>query len=88
MPTLYILAGPNGAGKTTYYETAATEGFIDSNLSFINVDLITRSLPGMYTPENFAKPVSARLQRVLVSHSGATTLSRGTTTQRNLLHLG
>lgn len=55
MPTLYILAGPNGAGKTTYYETAAAEGFIDSNLPFINVDLITRSLPGIYTPENFAK---------------------------------
>ncbi len=55
MPTLYILAGPNGAGKSTYYETAAAEGFIDANLPFINVDLITRSLPGMYTPENFAK---------------------------------
>jgi predicted ABC-type ATPase len=54
MPTLYILAGPNGAGKTTYYETAAAEGFIDSNLPFVNVDLITRSLPGMYTPDNFA----------------------------------
>jgi len=55
MPTLYILAGPNGAGKTTYYETAIAEGFIDSSLPFINVDLITRSLPGMYTEENFAK---------------------------------
>lgn len=55
MPTLFILAGPNGAGKTTYYETAIVEGFIDSNLPFVNVDLITRSLPGMYTPENFAK---------------------------------
>ncbi len=55
MPTLYILAGPNGAGKTTYYETAAAEGFIDSNLPFINVDLITRALPGMYTRENFVK---------------------------------
>jgi predicted ABC-type ATPase len=55
MPTLFILAGPNGAGKTTYYETAIAEGFIDSNLPFVNVDLITRSLPGMYTPENFAK---------------------------------
>lgn len=55
MPTLYILAGPNGAGKTTYYETAIAEGFIDSNLPFINVDLITRALPGMYTAENFAK---------------------------------
>lgn len=55
MPTLYILAGPNGAGKTTYYETAIAEGFIDANLPFVNVDLITRSLPGMYTPENFVK---------------------------------
>ena len=55
MPTLYILAGPNGAGKTTYYETAIAEGFIDSNLPFVNVDLITRSLPGMYTTENFVK---------------------------------
>jgi predicted ABC-type ATPase len=55
MPTLYLLAGPNGAGKTTYYETATAEGFIDSNLPFVNVDLITRSLPGMYTPENFVK---------------------------------
>jgi predicted ABC-type ATPase len=55
MPTLYILAGPNGAGKTTYYETAIAEGFIDANLPFVNVDLITRSLPGMYTPDNFAK---------------------------------
>lgn len=55
MPTLYILAGPNGSGKTTYYETASAEGFIDSNLSFINADLITRSLPGGYTPDNFAK---------------------------------
>ncbi|MBS1558989.1 MAG: zeta toxin family protein [Bacteroidetes bacterium] len=55
MPILYILAGPNGAGKTTYYETAIDKGFIDSNLPFVNVDLITRSLPGMYTTENFAK---------------------------------
>ncbi|MBX2963044.1 MAG: hypothetical protein KF687_11070 [Cyclobacteriaceae bacterium] len=55
MPTLYILAGPNGAGKTTYYETAIEEGFIDSSLPFVNVDLITRSLPGMYTEENFTK---------------------------------
>lgn len=55
MPTLSILAGPNGAGKTSYYETAIAEGFIDPMLSFVNVDLITRSLPGMYTTENFAK---------------------------------
>jgi predicted ABC-type ATPase len=55
MPTLYILAGPNGAGKTTYYETAVAEGFIDSSLPFINVDLITRSLPGGYSQENFAR---------------------------------
>ncbi len=61
MPTLYILAGPNGAGKTTYYETAIAEGFIDANLPFVNVDLITRSLPGMYTAENFVKAdVTAR----------------------------
>jgi predicted ABC-type ATPase len=55
MPTLYLLAGPNGAGKTSYYETAIEEGFIQSNLPFVNVDLITRSLPGMYTPDNFVK---------------------------------
>lgn len=55
MPTLYILAGPNGAGKTSYFETAAAKGFIHPDLPFINVDLITRSLPGMYTAENFAK---------------------------------
>jgi predicted ABC-type ATPase len=52
---LYILAGPNGTGKTTYYETAIAEGFIDPSLRFVNVDLITRSLPGGYTGENFAK---------------------------------
>ena len=55
MPTLYILAGPNGTGKTTYYETAIAEKFIDPDLPFINADLITRSLPGGYTTENFAK---------------------------------
>ena len=53
MPALYILAGPNGTGKTTYYETAIAEGFIDPTLPFVNVDLITRSLPGGYTGENF-----------------------------------
>jgi predicted ABC-type ATPase len=55
MPTLYILAGSNGTGKTTYYETAVAEGFIDSSLPFVNVDLITRSLPGGYQAENFIK---------------------------------
>ena len=64
MPILYILAGPNGAGKTTYYETAISEGFIDSNLSFINVDLITRSIPGMYTKENFAKAEVIARERI------------------------
>lgn len=55
MPTLYILAGPNGTGKTTYYETAIAEKFIAPTLPFVNVDLITRDLPGGYTAENFAK---------------------------------
>ena len=49
MPALYILAGPNGTGKTTYYETAIAEGFIDPSLPFVNVDLVTRTLPGGYT---------------------------------------
>ncbi|HMI67780.1 MAG TPA: hypothetical protein VK517_17180 [Cyclobacteriaceae bacterium] len=55
MPSLYILAGPNGTGKTSYYETAIAEGFIESTLPFVNVDLITRSLKGGYTEENFVK---------------------------------
>lgn len=52
MPELYILAGPNGAGKTTYYFTAIEQGFIDADLPFVNVDLITNEL-GEYTEENF-----------------------------------
>ncbi len=55
MATLYILAGPNGTGKTTFYETAVAEKFIDIKLPFVNVDIITRGLPGGYTSENFAK---------------------------------
>lgn len=55
MPTLYILAGPNGTGKTTYYETANAVGFIDPALPFVNVDLITRALPGGYMAKNFAR---------------------------------
>lgn len=55
MATLYILAGPNGTGKTTFYEAAVAEGFIELQLPFINVDIITRNLPEGYTPENFAK---------------------------------
>lgn len=48
MPILYILAGPNGAGKTTYYYTALESKFIEQNLPFINVDVITKDF-GDYT---------------------------------------
>ncbi|MBL7729272.1 MAG: zeta toxin family protein [Dinghuibacter sp.] len=54
MPVLYILAGPNGTGKTTFYSFAVQNGFIDKNLPFINVDIITRQLGG-YTEENYIK---------------------------------
>ena len=54
MPVLYILAGPNGTGKTTFYSIAVQSGFINKDLPFINVDLITQSL-GAYTEENFIK---------------------------------
>jgi hypothetical protein len=37
------------------YETAVAEKFIDIKLPFVNVDIITRGLPGGYTSENFAK---------------------------------
>ncbi len=52
MPRLYILAGPNGTGKTTYYTTALSEIFIEKQLSFLNIDLLTKELGG-FTPENF-----------------------------------
>lgn len=55
MPLLYILAGPNGAGKTTFYSTAVEQGFIPSDLPFINIDLITKDGLGGYTQENFAR---------------------------------
>ncbi len=62
MPTLYILAGPNGTGKTTFYETAISQGFIDPELPFVNVDLIARSF-GSYSPENFQRAdETARLE--------------------------
>jgi len=54
MPILYILAGPNGTGKTTFYSIAAASGFIDTNLPFINVDIITQNLGG-YEEENYIK---------------------------------
>jgi predicted ABC-type ATPase len=54
MPTLYILAGPNGTGKTTFYSFAVQSGFIDKDLPFINVDLITQQLGG-YSEENYIK---------------------------------
>jgi predicted ABC-type ATPase len=64
MPTLYILAGPNGAGKTTFYFTAINQGFIDKNLPFINVDLITRNELGGYTTENFTKAEAIVRERI------------------------
>ncbi len=67
MPTVYILAGPNGTGKTTYYETAVAEGFIDQTLPFVNVDIITKSLPGGYKPENFVK-AEAITRAILANH--------------------
>jgi predicted ABC-type ATPase len=54
MPVLYILAGPNGVGKTTYYDTAIEQGFIDTKLPFLNVDIITRFELGGYSEENYA----------------------------------
>ena len=54
MPVLYILAGPNGTGKTTFYSIAAASGFIDKNLPFINVDILTQNLGG-YTEENYIR---------------------------------
>lgn len=53
MPRLYILGGPNGTGKTTYYTTALSEIFIEKQLSFLNIDLLTKELGG-FTAENFA----------------------------------
>jgi predicted ABC-type ATPase len=64
MPLLYILAGPNGAGKTTFYESNIHEGFINSLLPFINVDLIVRNELGSYNEENFAKAESLYRERV------------------------
>ena len=52
MPILYILAGPNGTGKTTFYSIAVQSGFIDKDLPFINVDILTQNLGG-YTEENY-----------------------------------
>jgi len=54
MPILYILAGPNGTGKTTFYSIAVESHFIDENLPFINVDIITQKLGG-YTEENYIR---------------------------------
>jgi len=54
MPILYILAGPNGTGKTTFYSIAVESHFIDKDLPFINVDIITQKLGG-YTEENYVK---------------------------------
>lgn len=63
MPILYILAGPNGTGKTTFYETAVLKGFIDSQLPFVNVDLIARSF-GAYSPENFQRADETARQEI------------------------
>jgi predicted ABC-type ATPase len=52
MPVLYILAGPNGTGKTTFYSIALQNGFIKTDLPFINVDMIARSTGG-YADENY-----------------------------------
>lgn len=54
MPILYLLAGPNGTGKTTFYSIAVQNSFIDKNLPFINVDIITQKL-GAYNEENYAR---------------------------------
>ena len=64
MSILYVIAGPNGAGKTTWYATAIEQKFIDSSLSFINVDLITLHELGGYSEENFAKADAVARERI------------------------
>lgn len=54
MPFLYLMAGPNGTGKTSFYFHAASDGLINKNIPFVNIDLMAQSLGG-YTEESFAK---------------------------------
>lgn len=54
MSFLYILAGPNGTGKTTFYNLAVEQGFITTDLPFLNIDIYTQSF-GPYNEENRLK---------------------------------
>ena len=64
MPKLYVIGGANGCGKTTWYNTAVQRKFIDPQLSFINVDLITLQELGGYSEENFARADLIARQRI------------------------
>ena len=66
MPTLYILGGANGVGKTTWYKTGIENNSIDSELPFINVDLIVLRELGGYTSENIHRAEQIVRERLKV----------------------
>lgn len=55
MPSLFVLGGANGVGKTTWYNIGAEQGYISTELPFINIDNIALKELGGYSAENLAK---------------------------------
>src|SRR5215467_15614409 len=69
MPFIFILGGANGAGKSTYYEAGIRDGFIDTNLPYLNVDLVAKNEFGSHLPQNLLKAEEfiREWMRVLIS---------------------
>ncbi len=64
MPTLYVLGGANGVGKTTWYQFGIQSNAINSELPFINIDLIVLQELGGYMLENIAKAEQIARERM------------------------